>query len=79
MFEWLLKLDQHFPVRHTAWLLSAVGLLLSTYTWVAFGLNGWWALVFLFLTPLLSQPDRACAPITHGTASLRRRQGLDCT
>ncbi len=52
MFRWLRRLDEHFPVRYTAWLLSAVGLLLSTYTWVAFGMGGWWALVFLFLTAL---------------------------
>ena len=26
MFQWLTRLDQHFPVRYTAWLLCAVGL-----------------------------------------------------
>jgi glutamate synthase domain-containing protein 2 len=52
MLKWLLKLDDHFPVRYSAWLLSAVGLLLSAYTWVAFGMHGWLALGFLFLTGL---------------------------
>ena len=52
MLKWLLKLNEHFPLRYTAWLLSAVGLLLSTYTWVAFGMGGWLALMFLFLTGL---------------------------
>jgi glutamate synthase domain-containing protein 2 len=52
MFAWLHRLDQHFPVRYTAWLLCAVGLLLSTFSWVAFGVGGALALVFLFLTAL---------------------------
>ena len=52
MLKWLIKLNEHFPIRYTAWLLSAVGLLLSTYTWVAFGFGGWAALVLLFLTAL---------------------------
>ncbi len=49
MHAWLHKLDQHFPVRYMAWLLSAVGLLLFGFTWVAFGVNGLLALVCLFL------------------------------
>ena len=52
MFRWLTRLDEHFPVRYTAWALSAVGWLFCTYTWVAFGLGGWLALVFMFLTGL---------------------------
>jgi glutamate synthase domain-containing protein 2 len=52
MFQWLNRLDQHFPVRYTAWLLCAVGLLLSAFSWVAFGVGGLLALVFLFLTGL---------------------------
>ena len=28
MHEWLHRIDQHFPVRYTAWIASAVGLLL---------------------------------------------------
>ncbi|MET0334000.1 MAG: FMN-binding glutamate synthase family protein [Rhizobacter sp.] len=46
MRAWLLKLNQFFPVRYTAWLLCAVGLLLSAFTWVGFGTSG--ALVLLF-------------------------------
>ena len=52
MIEWLNRLDQHFPVRYTAWLLCAVALLLSAFSWVAFGVGGLLALVFLFLTGL---------------------------
>jgi hypothetical protein len=40
MHAWLHKLDQHFPVRYSAWLLSAMGLLLFGFTWVAFGTGG---------------------------------------
>ncbi len=52
MLKWLLKLNEHFPLRYSAWLLCAVGLLLSTTTWVAFGVGGWLAMMFLFLTAL---------------------------
>ena len=52
MFQWLNRLDRHFPLRYTAWLLCAVGLLLAAFSWVAFGVGGLLALVFLFLTVL---------------------------
>lgn len=52
MHAWLQRLDQHFPVRYTAWLASAVGLLLFTFTWVAFDLGGFAALACLFLVGL---------------------------
>ena len=52
MFAWLKRLDQHFPVRYSAWLFCAVALMLSTFSWVAFGTGGWLALLFLFLTLL---------------------------
>ncbi len=52
MHEWLHRIDQHFPVRYTAWFLSAVGLLLASFSWVAFGMGGWAALIFLFLVGL---------------------------
>ena len=52
MHAWLNKLDQHFPVRYTVWLLSAVGLLLFTFTWVAFNTGGLLALLCLFLVGL---------------------------
>jgi len=52
MHEWLARLDHHFPVRYTAWFLAAVGALLCGFTWVAFGLGGFWALLFLFLVGL---------------------------
>lgn len=52
MHAWLARLDSHFPVRYTAWLLSAVGALLAGFTWVAFGVGGGIALACLFLVGL---------------------------
>jgi glutamate synthase domain-containing protein 2 len=52
MLAWLDKLDQHFPVRYAAWLLSAVGLLLGTFTHVAYKVGGGWALLCLFFVGL---------------------------
>jgi glutamate synthase domain-containing protein 2 len=52
MHAWLQRLDRHFPVRYTAWLVSAIGLLLFTFTWVAFQRYGGWALLCLFLVGL---------------------------
>jgi len=49
MFNWLKQLDRHVPVRYSVWLLSAIGLLLALFAWVAFGVGGWAALVSLFL------------------------------
>ncbi len=52
MHEWLHRMDQHFPVRYTAWLLCGVGLLLFGFTFVAFDRGGLAALVCLFLVAL---------------------------
>ena len=52
MHAWLHKIDQQFPVRYTAWLLSAIGLLLFTFTFVAFQSGGFLALLCLFLVGL---------------------------
>ena len=52
MHAWLHQLDQHFPVRYSAWLLSLVGLLLFSFTFVAFDTGGLLALACLFLTLL---------------------------
>ena len=52
MHAWLNKLDQHFPVRYTAWLACAVGFLLSLFAWVAFDIGGLLALGCLFLVGL---------------------------
>ncbi|MCW5665299.1 MAG: FMN-binding glutamate synthase family protein [Piscinibacter sp.] len=52
MFAWLQRVDRHFPVRYTAWLACAVVLLLATFSWVAFDVGGFVALLFLFLTLL---------------------------
>jgi glutamate synthase domain-containing protein 2 len=52
MHAWLHKIDQHFPVRYTAWLASAIGLLLFAFTWVAFDVGGFAALACLLLLGL---------------------------
>ena len=35
MFVWMHRLDQHFPVRYSAWALCLVGLVASTFAWDA--------------------------------------------
>jgi glutamate synthase domain-containing protein 2 len=50
MFLWLNRLDQHFPVRYSAWLTCAVAMMLATFCWVAFGFGGALAVIFLALT-----------------------------
>ena len=52
MHAWMDKLNQYFPVRYSAWLLCAVGLLLSAFTWVAFDTGGGLVLVFALLLGL---------------------------
>jgi glutamate synthase domain-containing protein 2 len=52
MHAWLESIDQYFPVRYTAWLLCAVGLLLATFTQVAYGVGGGLALLCLALVAL---------------------------
>jgi glutamate synthase domain-containing protein 2 len=52
MFNWLKKLDQHFPVRYTAWLLCAIATLVFAWTWLAFEVGGLLAIVFLALSLL---------------------------
>ena len=52
MHAWLESIDQHFPLRYTAWLLAAVGLLLAAFTQVAYGVGGGLALVCLVLAAL---------------------------
>ena len=52
MHEWLHRLDLHFPVRYAAWMACAVGTLLFTFTFVAFGVGGAAALLCLFFTGL---------------------------
>ncbi|MFN9746319.1 MAG: FMN-binding glutamate synthase family protein [Betaproteobacteria bacterium] len=54
MHDWLRRIDQHFPVRYTAWLLSALLALLGGLGWVlgGQGILGLAALAGLFLTGL---------------------------
>ena len=54
MHHWLRRIDQHFPVRYTAWLLAALVALLGGLGWVFGGPGalGLAALAGLFLTAL---------------------------
>lgn len=52
MFDWLKKLDQHFPVRYSFWLLCGIAFMLSLFVWVGFSIGGWLVLLFLFLVGL---------------------------
>ena len=52
MPAWLLKLNEHFPIRYLVWLACGVGCLLCLFTWVGFGTGGVAALVFAGLTGL---------------------------
>ncbi|MBN9205732.1 FMN-binding glutamate synthase family protein [Methylibium petroleiphilum] len=49
MPAWLLRLNEHFPIRYFVWLACAVGALLSALVWVVTGSGGLVLLVFLAL------------------------------
>ena len=49
MPAWLLRLNEHFPIRYVVWLACAVGALLSALVWVVTGSGGLVLLVFLAL------------------------------
>jgi glutamate synthase domain-containing protein 2 len=49
MPAWLIKLNDHFPIRYVAWLASAIGLLLSAFVWTMMHSGGVWVLLFLAL------------------------------
>jgi len=52
MFNWLKKLDRHFPVRYSVWLACGVAMVASAAMWSTTGKGGWFALGFLALTAL---------------------------
>jgi glutamate synthase domain-containing protein 2 len=52
MQAWLLRLNEHFPLRYSAWLGCAVGCLLSAIVWTATGSGGMATLALLGLTLL---------------------------
>ncbi len=52
MPAWLNRLNEHVPLRHLVWLVCAVGLMLSLFTWVAFDTGAVLLLVFLLLSAL---------------------------
>jgi glutamate synthase domain-containing protein 2 len=57
MFAWLNRLDTHFPVRYTAWLVCGIAALLALFAVVATGLGVVLLVVFAGLT-LLGLRDR---------------------
>lgn len=46
MPQWLMRLNEQFPIRYMVWLASALGFLLSAFVWVAFGTGGFLVLLF---------------------------------
>jgi len=52
MFGWIRRLDQHFPIRYSAWALCAVGLVLAFIGWMHMGKGLWLVLGFLALVLL---------------------------
>ena len=49
MFAWINRLDQHVPIRYSAWALCAFGLVLSVIAWRGMGMDFWPVPVFLGL------------------------------
>ena len=52
MFAWINRLDQHFPIRYSAWALCGLGFIVSAIAWRRMGVDGWFALAFLGLVLL---------------------------
>ena len=49
MFAWINRIDQHVPIRYSAWALCGAGLLLSVLAWQRMDVSPWPALAFLGL------------------------------
>ena len=52
MHEWLHRIDQHFPVRYAAWLLSALTCFSLAVCWLVYGLAWWLAAAGLVLVAI---------------------------
>ena len=52
MFAWINRIDQHFPIRYSAWALCGLGFVLSALAWHRVDMSPWPALVFLGLVVL---------------------------
>jgi len=50
MFPWLNRLDQHVPLRYTAWLTCAAAAVAAAASWLSVGRGAWLALGFGALT-----------------------------
>ncbi|MCX2864776.1 FMN-binding glutamate synthase family protein [Paucibacter sp. PLA-PC-4] len=46
MPAWLLRLDHHFPIRYSAWLLCIIAALISAIAWVLDGVDGLAVVIF---------------------------------
>ena len=52
MFAWVNRLDQHFPIRYSAWALCGLGFVAAFVAWRGMGMAFWPVLVFLGLAIL---------------------------
>ncbi len=52
MFLWINRLDQHVPIRYSAWALCFAGFVASTFAWWRMGIDAWLAIAFLGLVLL---------------------------
>jgi glutamate synthase domain-containing protein 2 len=52
MFAWIKRIDQHLPIRYTAWALCGLGLVASALAWHRMNMSIWPALAFLGLVIL---------------------------
>ncbi|HEX2540938.1 MAG TPA: FMN-binding glutamate synthase family protein [Caldimonas sp.] len=52
MFAWINRIDQHVPIRYSAWALCGVGFVVTALAWHRMDMSPWPALVFLGLVLL---------------------------
>ena len=50
MFQWIDRIDQHFPIRYSAWALCVIGFAISVFAWAQMGVDFWPTIVFLVLS-----------------------------
>ena len=69
MFAWINRIDQHFPIRYSAWALCGLGFVLSALAWHRVDMSPWPALVFLGLVVLgirdVTQDRHSCCATTR--------------
>jgi glutamate synthase domain-containing protein 2 len=50
MFQWIDRIDQHFPIRYSVWALCVIGFAVSLFAWAQMGMDTWPAIGFLVLS-----------------------------